>query len=70
MVTALLQQHVQAAAGGHVRVRAVSARFGAPYIADEASYAIAGHATLDAWAAALAHGQPDSVLIGCFGDPA
>ncbi len=69
-VSALLQTHVQAEAGLHVQVRSVTARFGAPYISDEASYAVAGHATLDAWAAALAHGPaPDAVLIGCFGDP-
>jgi len=70
-VTALLQQHVQAAAGSHVAVRSVTARFGAPYISDEASYAVAAHAALDAWAAALgaAEKQPDAVLIGCFGDP-
>lgn len=70
-VTALLQQHVQMAAGSHVCVRSVTARFGAPYISDEASYAIAAHATLDAWAAALTEpaAAPDAVLIGCFGDP-
>lgn len=72
-VSALLQTHVQAAAGLHVAVRTVTARFGAPYIADEASYAVAGHAALDAWAAALAgpgpDPAPDAVLIGCFGDP-
>ncbi|MGQ2981369.1 MAG: aspartate/glutamate racemase family protein, partial [Polaromonas sp.] len=70
-VSALLQTHVQAAAGLHVTVRTVTARFGAPYIADEASYAVAAHATLDAWAAALAAPSPapDAVLIGCFGDP-
>jgi allantoin racemase len=70
-VTALLQQHVQAAAGSHVTVRSVTARFGAPYISDEASYAVAAHAALDAWAAALSgtERQPDAVLIGCFGDP-
>jgi Asp/Glu/hydantoin racemase len=71
-VSALLQQHVQAAAGSHVVVRTVTARFGAPYIADEASYAIAAHAALDAWAAELADPAsppPDTVLIGCFGDP-
>ncbi|MEO8024093.1 aspartate/glutamate racemase family protein [Polaromonas sp.] len=70
-VSALLQNHVQAAAGLHVQVRTVTARFGAPYIADEASYAVAAHATLDAWAAALTAPQqaPDAVLIGCFGDP-
>ncbi len=70
-VSALLQKHVQASAGKEVRVRTVTARFGAPYIADEASYAVAAHATLDVWAAALAEGDepPDAVLIGCFGDP-
>jgi Asp/Glu/hydantoin racemase len=70
-VSALLQQHVQAAAGTQVQVRTVTARFGAPYIADEAGYAVAAHAALDAWAAALAQPAtaPDAVLIGCFGDP-
>ena len=70
-VTALLQQHVQTAAGSHVTVRSVTARFGAPYISDEASYAVAAHAALDAWAVALntADKRPDAVLIGCFGDP-
>ncbi len=70
-VSALLQQHVQAAAGSHVAVHTVTARFGAAYIADEASYAVAAHAALDAWAAALAgtEPRPDAVLIGCFGDP-
>ena len=71
-VTALLQTHVQAAAGAAVQVRCVGARFGAPYIACEASYAVATHAALDVWAAALAEPerpQPSAVLIGCFGDP-
>ena len=70
-VSALLQQHVQAAAGAQVQVQTVTARFGAPYIADEAGYAVAAHAALDAWAAALARpgAAPDAVLIGCFGDP-
>lgn len=70
-VSALLQQHVQAAAGPDVAVRTVTARFGAPYIACEASYLVAGHAVLDAWAAALSVNgtPPDAVLIGCFGDP-
>ncbi|MBT9503997.1 MAG: aspartate/glutamate racemase family protein [Burkholderiaceae bacterium] len=70
-VTELLRSHVQAAVGAQMQVQHVTARFGAPYIADEASYAVAGHATLDAWAAALAAdpAQPDAVLIGCFGDP-
>lgn len=70
-ISAMLQGHVQAAAGPGVRVRTVTARFGAAYIACEASYAVAGHAALDAWAAALAGGRrvPDAVLVGCFGDP-
>ncbi len=71
-VSALLQAHAQAAAGPGVVVRTVTARFGAPYIACEASYAVAGHAALDAWAAALADAAqpaPAAVLIGCFGDP-
>jgi Asp/Glu/hydantoin racemase len=70
-VSDLLQGHAQSTAGPDVRVRTVTARFGAPYISCEASYAVAGHATLDAWAAALTDGQPapDAVLIGCFGDP-
>jgi Asp/Glu/hydantoin racemase len=75
-VSRLLHSHVQAAAGPLVQVRTVTARFGAPYISDEASYAVAAHAALDAWAAALTAGPdgtpppaPDAVLIGCFGDP-
>lgn len=73
-VTALLHTHVQGALGPRVNVHAVTARFGAPYIACEASYAVAGHATLDAWAAAIADtvdtsARPSAVLIGCFGDP-
>ena len=70
-VSALLQQHVQAAAGSHVAVRTATARFGAPYIACEASYAVAAHAALDAWALDVStHASPPSaVLIGCFGDP-
>ncbi|MBB3180379.1 aspartate/glutamate racemase family protein [Variovorax sp. Sphag1AA] len=69
-VSDLLQRRVSAAVGGTHYVRTVTARFGAPYIASEASYAVAQHATLDAWAAAHANGErPDAVLIGCFGDP-
>ena len=70
-ISALLQTHAQMAAGPAVQVRTVTAPFGAPYISCEASYAVAAHAALDAWAAAIAPGQPrfDAVLLGCFGDP-
>lgn len=74
-VSALLQTHAQAVAGADVQVDVATARFGAPYISCEASYAVAGHATLDAWAVALKRDAGersaafDAVLIGCFGDP-
>lgn len=74
-VTGLLRQHAtamamrSASAAGPVEVHAVTARLGAPYIACESSYAVAGHAVLDAWAAAQEQGPFHAVLIGCFGDP-
>jgi allantoin racemase len=53
-----------------VHLDAVTASFGAKYIACEASHAVASHATLDAWAQYLVeHPAPDGVLIACFGDP-
>ena len=69
-VSARLQAHIAAACGGRAEVRVRTARFGAPYIASESSYAVAQHATLDAWSAADASAwQADAVLVGCFGDP-
>ncbi len=71
--TQRLEQHLPEALPKGTDVRCVTARFGAPYIACEASYAVAGHALLDAWAHAVKNspeGQPpERVLIGCFGDP-
>jgi Asp/Glu/hydantoin racemase len=47
-----------------------TARFGAPYIASEATYAVAAHAVLDSFEFEVAqHGPFDAVLIACFGDP-
>ena len=69
-VSALLQQHVQREAGSAIEVHTLTARFGAPYISSEASYAVANHTVLDAWAVALTQRpKPGAVLIGCFGDP-
>ncbi|GAA5166397.1 aspartate/glutamate racemase family protein [Viridibacterium curvum] len=72
-VTQLLQTRVQTMLGDGVTVHTATARFGAPYIACEASYAVAAHAALDAWAAwldqAAAADEPDAVMLGCFGDP-
>ncbi len=45
----------------------VNSRFGAPYIADEVSYAVASHAVLDAYDAHF--DGHDAVLVACFGDP-
>jgi len=69
-VSGLLQHHLQHALAQGVAVQALTARFGAAYINSEASYAVAQHAVLDAWAVALSRdARPDAVLIGCFGDP-
>ncbi len=77
-VSDLLQSHAQRVAGPGHTVHTVTARFGAPYIACEASYAVAGHAVLDAWAQSVLDypaqkgtaGQGwDALLIACFGDP-
>jgi len=60
----------QAMVGPGIRLRLATARFGARYISDEVSAAIAAHAALDAYAAdTAAHGRPDAVLLACFGDP-
>lgn len=56
-----------AAAQPHLRWDGVTAAFGAPYIASEASYAVAGHAVLEAFDKHFA--AHDAVLIACFGDP-
>lgn len=74
-VSALLLRQAQNTAGASAQIEVVTARFGAPYISCEASFAVAAHAVLDAWAAAQAevqaHGRApfDAVLIACFGDP-
>ena len=69
-VTQKLARHVAAALGEGVAVHAVTARMGASYIDSEVSYAIAAHATIDAYDAFVAQsGVPDAVLVGCFGDP-
>lgn len=65
---------------GPPTLTAVMARFGASYIASEAGFAIAAHATLDAVTRAWDRAQSaasveddeapfDVTLVGCFGDP-
>ena len=55
----------------NVQLNFTTARFGASYIACEASHAVASHACLEAWADQnqIADKPIDGVLIGCFGDP-
>ena len=48
-------------------ITAVTGAFGPRYIASRASFAVAGHAALDAFAR---HGKGcQVVLLACFGDP-
>lgn len=69
-ITELLREHTTRAAGPDVQILTATATLGADYIASEASYALAAHGLLDAWARHVAaHGEPDGVLVGCFGDP-
>jgi Asp/Glu/hydantoin racemase len=69
-VTALLLRRIVAAVGKAAEVEAITAPFGAAYIASEASYVVAAHAALDACSAHVAaRGRPDAIVVGCFGDP-
>lgn len=71
VVTEALVQHL-AAGLPQAQVQGITAAFGVPYIADEHSYCIAGHAVLDAWERAQASAPAQgfaAVLVGCFGDP-
>jgi Asp/Glu/hydantoin racemase len=70
-ITDLAARHVAATLrrlpGSLWEIEPATASFGAPYIADEASYAIAGHAALDAYT--RLRRRFDAVLLACFGDP-
>ncbi len=71
LTTQRLQRVLQPLVPPDVRLDVATARFGAPYIACEASHAVAAHACLDAWATQRSLPAPalHGVLIGCFGDP-
>ena len=70
-VTALLVRHAQALAPPGGRCDALTAPFGAAYIASEAAADVAQRAVPAAWEAYRASGgaAPDAVLVACFGDP-
>jgi Asp/Glu/hydantoin racemase len=65
-VTALVEGQLRAASPA-IEWRMATGRFGARYITSEASFAIASHAAIDAWAE-QAEGC-EAVLLACFGDP-
>ncbi len=71
LTTQRLQNVLQPLVPQGVQLDVRTARFGATYIACEASHAVAAHACLDAWAAhrSASTDSLDGVLIGCFGDP-
>jgi allantoin racemase len=50
-----------------VDITGVTGRFGGRYVASRATYAIAGHAALEAYAAHAL--EADVVMLACFGDP-
>jgi Asp/Glu/hydantoin racemase len=69
-VTDLLARHAAALAPAGATLHAVTAPFGAPYIASESAAALAADAVAAAWAEHVAdHGRPNVVLVACFGDP-
>ncbi len=69
-VTDLLARHARALAPAGGVLHAVTAPFGEAYIASEAAAAVAERAVPVAWHSHVAaHGQPDAVLVACFGDP-
>lgn len=66
-VTAKVVAAGQTLAPAGMTITGATGRFGARYISSRTSAAIAGHATLDAYAE---HGAGvDAVLLACFGDP-
>jgi allantoin racemase len=66
-VTERVAARAREVVGDGAEIRAVTARFGARYIASRAAYAVAGHAALEALSE---HSEScDAVLLACFGDP-
>ncbi|MDB5531061.1 MAG: Hydantoin racemase [Devosia sp.] len=69
-ITETIRQLALAEIGEQATLTAVTAPFGAPYIASRTAVTIAAHAVLDAYAQATAEGRSyDAVIVACFGDP-
>jgi allantoin racemase len=71
LTTERLQHALRPLLPASVELAVRTAAIGASYIACEASHAVTGYATLQAWADELAASPAPlrGVLIGCFGDP-
>jgi len=71
LTTSRLKEVLTTCLPQNVHLEFTTARFGASYIACEASHAVASHACIEAWADQIKIAQKgvDGVLIGCFGDP-
>src|SRR5690606_837931 len=66
-ITDLVVSSARRVASPSTEIIGATGRFGARYIVSRAGAAIAGHATLDAYAA---HGAgADVIALSCFGDP-
>lgn len=69
-ITEAIHQLAFAEIGEQAELTAVTAPFGARYISSRTAVAVAAHAVLEAYAAAVAeHGAFDAVIVACFGDP-
>lgn len=69
-ITETIRQLALAEIGDRATLTAVTAPFGARYIASRTAVAIAAHAVIDAYAEATADGTSyDAVIVACFGDP-
>lgn len=66
-MTELMLGVARQAASPGVEIAGVTGRFGGRYVASRATYAIAGHAALEAYADHAA--ATDVVMLSCFGDP-
>ena len=64
-ITDLVLKTAKGFASKGTRLRALTGSFGPRYIASRASYAIASHAALDAYA--NDRGPKDVVVLACFG---
>jgi allantoin racemase len=66
-MTELMLGVARQAASPGVEIAGATGRFGGRYVASRASYAIAAHAALEAYADHAA--EADVVMLSCFGDP-